>query len=202
MIIIIDYHAGNPNSVKNMIKKIGYDSEVSSYPALIGKAEKIIIPGVGRFDYGIGKLMELGLIEILNSKALIEKVPILGICLGFQLMTHKSEEGEEMGLGWLKADTMKFPSKNGQLKVPHMGWDKVDYKKESYLFKYFIGDARFYFVHSYFVKAYDDSDEIGTTDYGCPFTSAMQNGNIFGVQFHPEKSHKFGMQLLKNFIEL
>jgi imidazole glycerol-phosphate synthase subunit HisH len=202
MIVIVDYKAGNPASVKNMIKKIGYNSEISNDPDLINKSEKIIIPGVGRFDYGISNLRELCLTSVLNYKALEEKIPILGICLGFQLMTRRSEEGTESGLGWLDADTLKFPSDNQEYKVPHMGWNSVEFSKESVLFKNFADEARFYFVHSYIVKADRKTDIIGSTTYGSLFTSAMQKGNIFGVQFHPEKSHKYGMQLLTNFLQL
>jgi imidazole glycerol-phosphate synthase subunit HisH len=202
MIVIIDYQAGNPASVQNMIKKIGYEAEISNVPELINKANKIIIPGVGRFNYGAVKLKEPGLIEVLNNKVLKEKVPVLGICLGFQLMTRGSEEGKEKGFGWLQADAIKFSSDNQSYKVPHMGWNSVEYDKRSPLFTNFSDGARFYFVHSYYVKADIESDVTGITDYGLLFSSAMQRDNIFGVQFHPEKSHKFGMQLMTNFIKL
>jgi glutamine amidotransferase len=202
MVVIIDYHVGNPASIKNMIKKIGYNSEISCDEELIFKSDKIILPGVGRFDYGMNKLNELNLTGILYDKVHKEKVPILGICLGFQLMTQRSEEGSEPGFGWLAGDTLKFVKNEADFKIPHMGWNTVEYSADNSLFRDFSGEARFYFVHSYYVKAEKNTEEIGRTSYFIEFSSAMQHDNIFGVQFHPEKSHKYGMQLISNFIKL
>jgi len=203
MIVIIDYKMGNIGSVTNMIKKIGYTTLVTSNAQDVESATKIILPGVGHFDKAMRNLRELNLIEILNRKALIEKVPILGICLGMQLLSEKSEEGNSSGLGWIKGEVCKFtfgynPNK---LKVPHMGWNTIHQRKYSALLEDLNSNPRFYFVHSYHFKCYDQADILCTSEYGYRFVSAVSHENIMGVQFHPEKSHKFGMMLLRNFIE-
>jgi glutamine amidotransferase len=199
MIVIIDYNMGNVGSIYNMIKKLGYESRITSSLDEIKKANKIILPGVGSFDNGIMNLKKLGLLEILNYKVLQEKVPIIGICLGMQLMTKKSEEGKLEGLGWINGETIKFVS--DKYKVPHMGWNTVNIKKYSKLFEGMDGEIRFYFVHSYYVKCSDTKDVLTTTYYINEFVSSFEKNNIIGVQFHPEKSHKFGMQIFRNFIE-
>ena len=192
---------GNLGSIVNMIKKIGSSSTVSSRISDVENADKLILPGVGAFDHGITHLNELGLIPALSKKVKQLKTPILGICLGMQLFTLKSEEGRLPGLGWLEAETIKFNLKDPKLKIPHMGWNDVSYNPESKLFGGLGENPRFYFVHSYHVVCKDKSDECATTIYEKPFTSSVQKENICGVQFHPEKSHRFGLQLLKNFIE-
>jgi len=144
-------------------------------------------------------LKKLGLLEILNYKVLQEKVPIIGICLGMQLMTKKSEEGKLEGLGWINGETIKFVS--DKYKVPHMGWNTLNIKKYSKLFEGMDGEIRFYFVHSYYVKCSDAEDTLTTTYYINEFVSSFERNNIVGVQFHPEKSHKFGMKVFRNFIE-
>jgi glutamine amidotransferase len=199
MIVIIDYNMGNVGSIYNMIKKLGYESRITSSLDEIKKANKIILPGVGSFDNGIMNLKKLGLLEILNYKVLQEKVPIIGICLGMQLMTKKSEEGKLEGLGWINGETIKFVS--DKYKVPHMGWNTVNIKKYSKLFEGMDGEIRFYFTHSYYVKCYDAEDTLTTTYYINEFVSSFERNNIVGVQFHPEKSHKFGMKVFRNFIE-
>jgi len=199
MIVIIDYNMGNVGSIYNMIKKLGYESRITSSLDEIKKANKIILPGVGSFDNGIMNLKKMGLLEILNYKVLQEKVPIIGICLGMQLMTKKSEEGKLEGLGWINGETIKFVS--DKYKVPHMGWNTVNIKKYSKLFEGMDGEIRFYFVHSYYVKCPDTKDVLTTTYYINDFVSSFEKNNIVGVQFHPEKSHKFGMQIFRNFIE-
>jgi glutamine amidotransferase len=199
MIVIIDYNMGNVGSIYNMIKKLGYESRITSSLDEIKKANKIILPGVGSFDNGIMNLKKMGLLEILNYKVLQEKVPIIGICLGMQLMTKKSEEGKLEGLGWINGETIKFVS--DKYKVPHMGWNTVNIKKYSKLFEGMDGEIRFYFVHSYYVKCSDAEDTLTTTYYINEFVSSFERNNIIGVQFHPEKSHKFGMQIFRNFIE-
>lgn len=202
MLIIINYNMGNLGSILNMIKKIGYNAIITSNLDEISKASKLILPGVGAFDNGINNLKELGIFDLLNKKILEEKVPILGICLGMQLMTLSSEEGKEKGLGWLNAITKKFNFQNKELKVPHMGWNTITLRKHSKLFNEMENqENRFYFVHSYAVECFDKNDILTTTCYGYEFVSSFEKENIIGVQFHPEKSHKFGMQLLKNFIE-
>jgi glutamine amidotransferase len=189
---------GNVGSVYNMIKKIGFEALITSNINEIEKAKKIILPGVGAFDNGIINLKKLGLIEILEYKVFKERVPILGICLGMQLMTKKSEEGELQGLSWIDAETKRFVSDT--YKIPHMGWNYVKIIKNSDLFSSEFSEWRFYFVHSYYVECYNKDDILTTTFYIHDFVSSFQRENIIGVQFHPEKSHKFGMMLLKNFI--
>lgn len=201
MIVIIDYNLGNPGSILNMIKKIGYNAVLTSDIKQLENASKIILPGVGSFDTGVRNLKNLNLINLLNKKVIEEKTPILGICLGMQLMTLSSEEGKEKGLGWLNAITKKFNFQNKELKVPHMGWNTITLRKHSKLFNEMENqENRFYFVHSYAVECHDENDILTTTCYGYEFVSSFEKENIIGVQFHPEKSHKFGMQLLKNFI--
>jgi len=199
MTTIIDYGMGNLGSIANMIKKVGHKSIITSDLEEIKNATKLILPGVGSFDNGMRNLAELGLIEVLNQKVLVEKTPILGICLGMQLMTKSSEEGNLAGLGWVDAQTKKFVS--DILKIPHMGWNIIKHQKESKLFDEMESEKRFYFVHSYYVDANQKEDILFVTPYGHDFVSAFERENITGAQFHPEKSHKFGMSLIKNFVE-
>jgi glutamine amidotransferase len=203
MVTIVDYGMGNLGSIFNMFKKIGVQSKITSNKSEIEKAEKILLPGVGSFDAAMNKINELDFKELLNYKALEEKIPVLGICLGMQLLTNSSEEGVLPGLGWIPAETLKFKfEKEQNLKIPHMGWNLVKKNKDSKLTEDFIDETRFYFVHSYYVKCQYDSNSILKTTYGLTFDSAIQNENIYGAQFHPEKSHKFGMNLLKNFSKI
>jgi len=202
--IIVDYNVGNIGSIVNMFKKIGVKARLSSDKSEILAADKLLLPGVGSFDHGMKSLYQSGLIDVLNRKVLEDKTPILGICLGMQLLLSGSDEGSEPGLGWIKGrvkrfDFSKLPEK---LKIPHMGWNVVYPKNNQCLFKYFDEEARFYFVHSYYVECEDSRDSLATTLYGDIFTSAVGRENVYGAQFHPEKSHRFGMQLLKNFVEL
>ena len=201
MITIVDYGLGNLGSIINMLKKIGAQAKLSASKLDIEKADKLILPGVGAFDNGMKQLRERDLIDVLNWKALEEKVPTLGICLGMQLLGNSSEEGSEKGLGWIDAETVKFQfnSENAHLKVPHMGWNLVKEAKESVLNKDLYNEPRFYFVHSYHFVCRNATDELLRSKYGIVFTSAIEKDNIMGVQFHPEKSHKFGMQLFRNF---
>jgi len=204
MITIIDYNMGNIASIQNMLKKIDCETIVTSDADVLKDAEKIILPGVGSFDYGMKNLNDLGIIEVLKEKVIVQHTPLLGICLGMQLLTEDSEEGKLRGLGFIKSHTKKF-SKDmcGEMqKIPHMGWNYVYPKENILLFKNSLDDMRFYFVHSYYVECQDECDIIATTEYGNSFTSAIGRDNIYGVQFHPEKSHKYGMNLLKNFVEL
>jgi glutamine amidotransferase len=203
MIVIIDYGLGNLASVLNMFKKIGVkDVVVSRDENIISKADKLLLPGVGAFDAGMGSLEQTGLIPLLNQKALVEKVPVLGICLGMQLLTKQSEEGVKPGLGWIDAETIKFnldPSL--KLKVPHMGWDYIKVNRQNSLIAMDTKN-RFYFVHSYHVKCFDDTQSLATSHFGTDFTCMVNKDNIFGTQFHPEKSLKFGMKLLENFSKI
>jgi glutamine amidotransferase len=204
MITIVDYGTGNLASIANMLKRIGCASVITSDAGEIARASKLILPGVGAFDTGMRNLINLGLTEVLNRKACEERVPILGICLGMQLFVSSSEEGDLPGLGWIDGRVLKFKPElsDKNLKVPHMSWNQIDVVKTSRLFADMHEDPRFYFVHSYLVQLNRNEDLLARTTYGYPFCSALEKENIAGVQFHPEKSHKFGMKLLKNFAEM
>jgi imidazole glycerol-phosphate synthase subunit HisH len=202
MITVIDYGMGNLGSIRNMFKRIKVESEITGEVGKIAAAEKILLPGVGAFDAAMQKIKDAGLLDVLNKKALEEKVPTLGICLGMQLLTHSSEEGKLPGLGWIDARTVKFNFSNNSLKIPHMGWNTVNIKKESPLIEKLPEEPRFYFVHSYYISCNNNSDVLTTTHYGIDFHSIIQHENIYGAQFHPEKSHKFGMKLLENFARI
>ena len=204
MIVIIDYGLGNLGSMANMLKKIGAQAVVSADPLVIGNADKLILPGVGAFDGGMKNLESRGLVQVLNNRVLEDKVPILGVCLGMQLLSRKSEEGCLPGLGWLDAESIrfKFEDVNSNLKIPHMGWNQLTVRQSHPLFYELEVMNRFYFVHSYHVICTDPRNILATTSYGVDFSSAVVKNNIMGVQFHPEKSHKFGLRLLKNFVEL
>lgn len=204
MIIIVDYGVGNLGSIYNMFKKIGVQAAISSRLTEIEKATKLVLPGVGSFDFAMKNLQKFNFIPLLNQKVLNEKIPILGICLGMQLLTEKSEEGDCAGLGWIDAETVrfKFLPENDRLKVPHMGWNDLKIMKQNSILVDMHEDARFYFVHSYHVVCRNADDVLAKTSYGYEFTSMVQHQNIFGAQFHPEKSHKYGLRLLKNFAEL
>jgi glutamine amidotransferase len=202
MITIIDYKTGNLGSIQNILKRIGENSVITSDKDEIERATKIILPGVGAFDTGMRNLLELDLVDILNKKVIVEKIPVLGICLGMQLLSNGSEEGSLPGLGWIDGETLRFRFEDTmEYKIPHMGWNFIRQHKESKLFENMYSDARFYFVHSYFFRANTEKDVLLSTTYEIEFTSAVEKGNILGVQFHPEKSHKFGMKLLKNFVD-
>lgn len=200
MITIVDYGMGNLYSVKNMLKYLGYDSVVTGEAPQIEAADKLILPGVGNFGKAMEVIRQSGLLEVLNRKVLEDKTPILGICLGMQLLLGYSEEGDCAGLGWIPGEVKKFDlSGHPELKVPHMGWDYIEKQKQSPLFAGLAGGERYYFVHSYYVSCQDRSDVAATTEYGISFDSVVQRENIYGTQFHPEKSHRFGMEILENF---
>jgi glutamine amidotransferase len=202
MITIIDYKTGNLGSIQNILKRIGEESVITSDKDEIARATKLILPGVGAFDTGMRNLSGLNLIDVLNVKVKVDKVPVLGICLGMQLLSRGSEEGSLPGLGWIDADSIRFRFANSlEYKIPHMGWNFIKQHKTSKLFESMYTDPRFYFVHSYFLRVHDMEDILTSTTYEMEFTSAVERGNILGVQFHPEKSHKFGMKLLKNFVD-
>lgn len=202
MITIVDYRTGNLGSIQNILKRIGEQSIVTSDKAEIAKAKKLILPGVGAFDTGMKNLKDLDLVDVLNQKVIEERVPVLGICLGMQLLSKKSEEGVMAGLGWIDAETIRFRFINQkEYKIPHMGWNFINIKKKSNLFEGMYPNPRFYFVHSFYFKSNQVDDILTSTTYEIEFTSSIEKENILGVQFHPEKSHKFGMMLLKNFVE-
>jgi glutamine amidotransferase len=203
-IVIVDYGLGNLASIKNMLKAIGTSSFITSDIAEINQADKLILAGVGAFDKAMQNLEELNLLQVLNDLVLTRKIPVLGICLGMQLFTETSEEGKKKGLGWIKGKTIKFSfdTTGSNRKIPHMGWNTITIKRDNMLFHGLDNDARFYFVHSYYVTCEDQADVLASTFYGIDFTSALQKDNIYGVQFHPEKSHRFGKSLLEKFTEI
>ena len=198
MIYIVDYNMGNPLSIKNMLSYLEIESIVTSDTNQIKLADRLILPGVGSFDTAMKNLKELGLIETLNELVLEKKIPILGICLGMQLLTNFSEEGGVPGLKWIDAETKKFNIPQ-EYKVPHMGWNTIVKNHESRIAEELEKDSRFYFVHSFYVQVKNQKNSSMKTTHYHEFDSAIEKDNIFGVQFHPEKSHKFGMKLLKNF---
>jgi imidazole glycerol-phosphate synthase subunit HisH len=202
MLTIVDYGVGNLASIKNMLKKLGCDALISSNESEILSADKLILPGVGAFDTCANKLKDSGLLSVLNKKALEEKIPLLGICVGCQLLMEKSEEGTQPGLGWIKGEVKKFDQQqmSDDLKIPHMDWTDVELNKPSLLFKNMYEEPRFYFVHSYYPSPINSDDVLMYANYGYKFAAAVEHENIMGVQFHPEKSHKFGMKLLENFV--
>lgn len=203
MILVIDYDMGNVGSVLNMLKKVGAEARLSRSPEDLLQASKLILPGVGAFDNGMANLQHLGYLPLLKRCVLEEKRPILGICLGMQLFTRRSEEGTELGLNWLDADTVRFrfDSDRLDLKIPHMGWNDAHPRPGSWFFNNGNREERFYFVHSYHVICDNLDNVLATTSYGYEFPSAVLQDNIVGTQFHPEKSHRFGMAFLKRFVE-
>ena len=202
MITIIDYGMGNLGSVSNMFKKIRVASKITSDLKEIKYAKKLLLPGVGSFDKAMQKIRNSGIKDVLDNKVILEKTPILGICLGMQLLTNSSEEGDEKGLGYINASAKKFIFNDNKMKVPHMGWNIVKKSTPSLLTHDFEEESRFYFVHSYYVEVENQENSILKTKYGLEFDSAIQNKNVYGAQFHPEKSHKFGMKLFENFAKI
>jgi glutamine amidotransferase len=203
MITIVNYGLGNIGSMQNMLRHIGVLSKLESDPLEISKARKLILPGVGSFDAAMNEITNIpGLLDVLNYKAKVEKIPILGICLGMQLMTRSSEEGGGKGLGWINADTKRFRLES-KFKVPHMGWNNVEVNSSTELTDLSDEVQRFYFVHSYYVKVDHQVNSLFKTKYGLvEFDSGIVDQNIYGVQFHPEKSHKFGMNLFQRFANI
>ena len=202
MLIIVDYGVGNLHSIQNMLKKAGVDSKISNQLQEITSASKILLPGMGAFDNCMEKLEASGLRPIVEQKAIREKVPVLGICVGLQMFMESSEEGRLPGLSWIKGSTIRFRPEKMQdnQKIPNMGWHEITPKKPSRLLQN-LEDSRFYFAHSYHVQPLETADILMTALYGYEFTVGIERDNLVGVQFHPEKSHRFGMQLLKNFGE-
>jgi glutamine amidotransferase len=202
-IVIVDYGLGNPGSILNMLRYLDIEATISDNSSVISNAKKLILPGVGSFDNGIKNLKTSGLYDVLMQKVLGQKIPILGICLGMQLMTINSEEGIENGFGWIDAVTKKFDfTPERGLKVPHIGWNRVNTENPNIIMYELQDISKFYFVHSYYVSCRRPHDIVCSTTFGIDFTSVFAKDNIYGCQFHPEKSHKYGMQLLKNFNSL
>jgi len=202
MIHIVDFGVGNLAAIRNMLGRMGFDSTISRDPAEIGRATKLILPGIGAFDEGMRNLRARGLVDLLGEMVMTRRVPLLGICLGMQLLGRGSDEGSEPGLGWIPMYFKRFePDDERRLKSLHMGWNNVYHASNCALLSGYDRPPRFYFVHRYYAVCDEPSNVWGTTDYGAKFASVVGRGTIGGVQFHPEKSHKFGMQLLRNFAE-
>lgn len=201
---IVDYGMGNIGSIANMIRKAGASAEFASNPEQLARAKRIILPGVGSFDQGRRRLDESGLSHVLSQFAEDQRIPILGICLGAQLMTRCSEEGSLPGFGWIPARTVRFRfgESENQPRVPHMGWNWIEPRKASPLLEGLPGKARFYFLHSYHFECEEPAVELCRSEYGYEFPSALATGPITAVQFHPEKSHRFGLALMRNFLVL
>jgi glutamine amidotransferase len=201
-IAIVDYGMGNLHSVQRKFSRIGAQATVTSDPNVVRRAEKVVLPGVGHFLRAMENLRQLRLLEALND-ARTRRIPVLGICLGMQLMAHRSEEGDSAGLGWVDANVVRFKvGDTVRFKVPHMGWNEIVQKKKSALFRNIPDRAEFYFVHAYHLVANHDTIVLSETEYDYSFPSAVESANVFGVQFHPEKSHDIGESLLRNFMDL
>jgi glutamine amidotransferase len=204
MITILDYGIGNLGSIQNMLRKVGVESVISSDSGQIADATKLILPGVGAFDHGMERLRQSGLVDLLEQKALSEKVPVLGICLGAQMMTKGSEEGTSSGLGWFDAHTVKFNFEGiaGKWPLPNIGWHDVHAVGNPALLAGYNETPRFYFVHSFHMIAHSPDIVAMTAHYAFNYACGISKENLHCVQFHPEKSHKFGMRLLRNFADL
>jgi glutamine amidotransferase len=204
MIHVVDYGLGNVQAFLTMYKRLGFEATRAKTAADLVGASKIILPGVGAFDHAIELLEESGMRPTLGTLVLQDKVPVLGICVGMQILASASDEGRLPGLGWVPGKVHSFRSneRSASLPLPHMGWNDVQPKPGSPLFVGLESDARFYFLHSYFFECDESTDVVATASYGLDFSCAVSVRNVYGVQFHPEKSHHFGAQLLKNFAEL
>ena len=210
MIHIVNLEVSNVASVANMLRRAGCpETSITNDPETLSHAKRIILPGVGSFDHAMQAMDRFGLREILFDRAMKAKVPLLGICLGMQMLFEGSEEGTQVGLRCLPGRSVRFRTEgfsSQKLRVPHMGWNTLSLRKKSKLFPRVTQEEteadRFYFVHSYHVQCDQPDDILATTDHGYAFSSAVERDNVFGVQFHPEKSHRYGMQLLKAFHEL
>ena len=204
MITIINYGCGNIKAIQNVYHKLSIQTKVANKYEDLLDAEKLILPGVGAFDFAMQKFIDSGMKEITNELVLDKKIPVLGICVGVQLMAHSSEEGRLSGLGWINSVVKKFEESrlSKSVNLPHMGWNDVFPTYKNLLFSGLEQDAKFYFLHSYYLTGNDNKEVIAKSDYAGDFICAVNNGNVYGVQFHPEKSHKFGMNIFKNFIEI
>jgi len=203
MIGIVDYGMGNLRSVAKAFELLGAEVIVSGKPAELSAAEKLVLPGVGAFGDGIANLQRLGLSEFLHTEVFENKKPILGICLGMQLMARRGfERGRHKGLGWIDAEVKRFQVEPFGLKVPHVGWNEVELGGGNPIFKGIRSRSCFYFVHSYHVVCTDKNDVAALCNYGYDFTAAVRRNNVYGTQFHPEKSQEAGLKLLKNYIDM
>lgn len=204
MITIVNYGSGNIKAIANIFEKYNIAYRVAAQIDELASAQKIILPGVGAFDATMEKLEQSGLKLILDKKALVEKIPVLGICVGMQIMGEGSDEGNRSGLGWISGRVKKLDSNQIKHlpKIPHLGWNSIQPMKAHKLLDGIDTEKGFYFIHNYYFEAYNQNDILTTTHYGCSFASALQKDNIMATQFHPEKSHANGVQLLINFSKL
>lgn len=204
MIALVDYGLGNIQAFANIYNRLNIPVCIARDAETLAKAERVILPGVGAFDWAMTRLNRSGMRECLDDLVTNRKAPVLGICVGMQMMAKRSDEGEMPGLGWIDAEVRKFDMRNSNQKtrLPHMGWNDVEPSEFANVFRGMDEGSRFYFLHSYYFAPARPDDVLGTTDYNGRFASAVRSGNVFGVQFHPEKSHRWGVQLLKNFAEL
>jgi glutamine amidotransferase len=204
MITIIDYGLGNVLAFANIYKRLNVPVAVAKNVSDLGRATKLILPGVGAFDHAMSLLQGSGMREALDELVLVRAIPVLGVCVGMQILAAKSEEGQLPGLGWIEGDVRKFDVASAEqtVRLPHMGWNDVNPASPSALFAGLESDARFYFLHSYYFRCARDENILARAEYGSVFCCAVQSNGIFGVQFHPEKSHRYGTRLLKNFAEL
>jgi glutamine amidotransferase len=203
MISIVDYGVANLGSMRNMLRRIGAEVELVTTAAAVAKATKLILPGIGAFDHGMEALSSRGLVEPLKARVLRDGVPMLGICLGFQLMGDGSAEGRRAGMGLIASRCERLPADaEAGVRVPHMNWAHIEPTRADPILSGMDEHARFYFVHSYHVVCSDTADVLAVARHGVEFTAMIQRGNIYGAQFHPEKSHRFGMRLLQNFVDL
>jgi glutamine amidotransferase len=197
---IVDYGLGNTQAIANIYKRLNVEVQLASTPDALARADRLILPGVGSFDWAMQQLGRTGLREALDRLVVVERRPVLGICVGMQMMARSSEEGQDPGLGWIAAEVRRLPA-GERLMLPHMGWNDVQAHAGSPLMRGLETDAQFYFLHSYYFSPDSQDVVIGTVEYGIGFACAVQSGNVYGVQFHPEKSHAWGVRLLKNFAE-
>lgn len=204
MIGIIDYGVGNIRAFTNIFRQLNMPIKIAKRSHDLTGISKVILPGVGAFDYAMSRLQQSGMREPLDKLVLEHKVPVVGVCVGMQMFAKSSDEGQLPGLGWINGEVKKFEVSKipFRTRLPHMGWNDVTSTKENALFKGLEHEAKFYFLHSYYFSCNTPDIAIAETTYGLPFTSAVNCDNIFGVQFHPEKSHHYGIKLLKNFAEL
>lgn len=199
MITVVDYGVGNIGALLNIFEFLGLDATASGDASAVARAAQLVLPGVGAFDKAMSMLSERGLRQALDVAVLERRVPVLGVCLGMQLLARGSEEGNHAGLAWIAADVIRIVPVRPELRVPHIGWAEVRPRRSSPLFPVTTTDERFYFVHGYVMRCDEPADVVATVDYGEPLTCAVARGNICGVQFHPEKSHRYGMRLLSDW---